>query len=55
MKVMNKVQLIGNMGLDPETRFPPGSFTGQKFRMAVYRIFKNKEVENPRKSGLLYP
>lgn len=40
MKGMNKVQLIGNLGMDPETRFTPEGKQVTKFRMAVNRTFK---------------
>ena len=47
MKGLNKVQLIGNLGKDPEIRFTPGD--GKRvasFSMAVNRSFKNKDGEN---------
>jgi single-strand DNA-binding protein len=46
MKGLNKVQLIGNLGIDPETRFTPEGKQVTKFRMAVNRIFKNGEGES---------
>lgn len=45
MPALNRVQLIGNLGKDPETRFTP---TGQKacsFSMAVNRRWKSREGE----------
>ncbi len=47
MKGLNKVQLIGNLGKDPEIRFTPGD--GKRvasFSMAVNRSFKNKDGES---------
>jgi single-strand DNA-binding protein len=47
MKGLNKVQLIGNLGKDPEIRFTPGD--GKRvasFSMAVSRSFKNKDGES---------
>ncbi|RLD08801.1 MAG: single-stranded DNA-binding protein [Chloroflexota bacterium] len=46
MKGLNKVQLIGNLGIDPETRVTPEGKKVTKFRMAVNRIFKNREGES---------
>ena len=43
MPALNRVQLIGNLGRDPETRFTP---TGQKvcnFSVAVSRRWTSKE------------
>ena len=42
-KGLNKVQLIGNLGIDPETRVTPDGKQVSKFRMAVNRTFKNGE------------
>ena len=42
-KGLNKVQLIGNLGIDPETRFMPDGKQVTKFRMAVNRSFINKD------------
>lgn len=45
MPGLNRVQLIGNLGRDPETRYTP---SGQKvcgFSVAVNRRWKNKEGE----------
>jgi single-strand DNA-binding protein len=45
MPALNRVQLIGNLGKDPETRF---TSTGQKvctFSMAVNRRWKGKDGE----------
>jgi single-strand DNA-binding protein len=47
MKGLNKVQLIGNLGKDPEIRFTPED--GKRvasFSMAVNRSFKNKDGES---------
>ena len=46
MKGLNKVQLIGNLGIDPETRVTPEGKQITKFRMAVNRTFKNREGES---------
>lgn len=46
MKGLNKVQLIGNLGLDPETRSTPEGKQVTRFRMAVNRVFKNREGES---------
>jgi len=46
MKGLNKVQLIGNLGIDPETRVTPDGKQVTKFRMAVNRIFKTREGES---------
>ena len=46
MKGLNKVQLIGNLGLDPETRYTPEGKQVTRFRMAVNRVFKNREGES---------
>jgi len=43
MKGLNKVQLIGNLGRDPEIRHTPEGKMVAKFSMAVNRIFKNKD------------
>jgi single-strand DNA-binding protein len=46
MPALNRVQLIGYLGRDPETRFTP---TGQKvchFRIAVGHHWTNKEGES---------
>lgn len=40
---LNKVQLIGNLGIDPEPRFTPDGKQVTKFRMAFNRSFKNRE------------
>ena len=46
MKGLNKVQLIGNLGIDPETRFTPEGKQVTRCRMAVNRTFKNREGES---------
>ena len=46
MKGLNKVQLIGNLGKDPEIRYTPEGKQVAKFSMAVNRTFKNKEGES---------
>ncbi len=43
MKGLNKVQLIGNLGKDPEIRYTPEGKQVAKFSMAANRTFKNKE------------
>ena len=45
MPALNKVQLIGNLGADPETRFTPGGNKTTKFRMAVTRRWRDPEGE----------
>ena len=45
MKGLNKVQLIGNLGKDPEIRYTPDGKQVAKFSMAANRTFKNKEGE----------
>jgi len=46
MKGLNKVQLIGNLGKDPEIRFTPEGKQVATFSMAVNCTFKNKEGES---------
>lgn len=46
MKGLNKVQLIGNLGKDPEIRFTLEGKQVAKFSMAVNRTFKNKDGES---------
>ena len=46
MKGLNKVQLIGNLGVDPETRVTPEGKQVTKCRLAVNRTFKNREGES---------
>jgi len=46
MKGLNKVQLIGNLGKDPEIRFTPEGKQVATFSMAANRTFKNKEGES---------
>ncbi len=46
MKGLNKVQLIGNLGKDPEIRFTPDGKQVAKFSMAVNRAFNNKEGDS---------
>ena len=46
MKGLNKVQLIGNLGKDPEIRYTPDGKQVAKFSMAANRTFKNKEGES---------
>ncbi len=46
MKGLNKVQLIGNLGKDPEIRFTPEGKQVASFSMAVNRSFKNKDGES---------
>jgi single-strand DNA-binding protein len=42
-KGLNKVQLIGNLGIDPETRVMQDGKQVSRFRMAVNRTYKNRE------------
>jgi hypothetical protein len=51
MKGLNKVQLIGNLGNDPETCFSPEGKQGVKFLMAVNGTCKNRVGESPLKVG----
>jgi len=47
MKGLNKVQLIGNLGKDPEIRFTPQDAKKvASFSLAVNRSFRNKDGEN---------
>lgn len=46
MKGLNKVQLIGNLGKDPEIRFTPEGKQVAKFSMAANRTYKNKDGES---------
>jgi len=46
MKGLNKVQLIGNLGKDPEIRFTQEGKQVATFSMAVNRTFKNNEGES---------
>lgn len=41
-KGLNKVQLIGNLGIEPETRVTPDGKHVSRFRMAVNRSYKNR-------------
>ncbi len=43
MAGLNKVQLIGNLGKDPETRFTPKGSKVCAFSVAVNRRWKNSE------------
>ena len=45
MANLNKVQLIGRLGIDPETRFTPGGTKVTTFRMAVNRTWRDAEGE----------
>ena len=51
MKGLNKVQLIGNLGKDPEIRYTPEGKQITKFLMAVNGTCKNREGESPQKVG----
>jgi len=42
---LNRVQLIGNLGKDPETRFTPKGDKVSNFSVAVSRRWKNSEGE----------
>lgn len=46
MKGLNKVQLIGNLGIDPEIRVTPDGKQVASFRMAVNRSFRNREGDS---------
>ena len=46
MKGLNKVQLIGNLGKDPEIRYTPEGKQVAKFSMAANRTYKNKDGES---------
>ena len=45
MPGLNKVQLIGNLGADPEARFTPSGKKVTSFRMAVNRRWRDAEGE----------
>lgn len=45
MPSLNRVQLIGNIGRDPETRFTPKGSKVCKFSLAVNRHWKSSEGE----------
>lgn len=45
MAGLNKVQLIGNLGADPEVRYTPSGTKIASFRVAVNRRWKNPEGE----------
>ena len=45
MPGLNKVQLIGNLGADPETRFTTSGKKVTNFRMAVTRRWRDSEGE----------
>lgn len=45
MPSLNHVQLIGNLGKDPETRFTPTGKKACNFTMAVDRRWKSREGE----------
>jgi single-strand DNA-binding protein len=46
MAGLNRVQLIGNLGKDPETRFTPKGNKVCNFSVAVSRRWKNSEGES---------
>ncbi len=46
MPSLNRVQLIGNLGKDPETRFTPAGKKVTNFSVAVTRRWRNAEGEN---------
>lgn len=45
MPALNKVQLIGNLAADPETRFTPSGNKTTKFRVGVNRRWRDAEGE----------
>ena len=45
MPALNRVQLIGNLGRDPEARFTPSGKKYAMFTMAVNRTWKSAEGE----------
>jgi single-strand DNA-binding protein len=45
MPALNRVQLIGNLGKDPQTRFTPNGSKVCSFSMAVNRRWRSKEGE----------
>ena len=45
MANLNKVQLIGRLGIDPETRFTPSGIKVTTFRMAVNRTWRDDQGE----------
>jgi len=44
-KSLNKVQLIGNVGKDPEVKFTPSGTAVAKFGLATNERFKDKSGE----------
>ncbi|MCC7129670.1 MAG: hypothetical protein B6D39_03765 [Anaerolineae bacterium UTCFX2] len=46
MPALNRVQLIGNLGRDPETRFTPKGNKVCKFSLAVNRRWTSREGES---------
>jgi single-strand DNA-binding protein len=46
MKGLNKVQLIGNLGRDPESRVTPNGKSVANFSLATNRKFKNNKGES---------
>ena len=45
MPALNRVQLIGRLGKDPETRFTPNGRSVTSFRVAVDRHWRSSEGE----------
>jgi single-strand DNA-binding protein len=45
MPALNRVQLIGNLGKDPETKFTPTGKRVAHFRLAVNHRWRSKEGE----------
>ena len=45
MPALNKVQLIGNLGADPETRFTPSGKQVTMFSIAINRKWRDAEGE----------
>ncbi|NWG33962.1 MAG: single-stranded DNA-binding protein [Chloroflexi bacterium] len=45
MPALNRVQLIGNLGKDPETKFTPTGKRVAHFRLAVNNRWRSKEGE----------
>jgi single-strand DNA-binding protein len=43
MNGLNRVQLIGNLGSEPEMRFTPGGSPVANFTVAVNRFFMNQD------------
>lgn len=50
MASLNKVQLIGNLGRDPEMRYTPKGTPWARFSLAVNRIWNNAEGQRQKET-----